>query len=456
MSTSREHSRLRVFISHQWTDKQLADRLARDLEPLADVWMDYRALRPGDRIQHTIDNALADTDIVLVVWTTNASRSAGVAAEIDTSRRLGLRIVPCLFEFDADGRPTPPLPDSLVDVLGVDFHHYGSGLAQLANLIIELEAERLPEHVQLPEDDPARRMIEYLRGYLSYLANYRALRNVPDERGVWIDRIIGEIERFLRTGGDPALVRGLVQAAEHSGVDDPEGIGELVRRLEAALAESTPAPGNGAAPADAPQPATNEEGPSRPRDVPIADRDELRRRVAAVFGPDQVDAAVMAIDRYLQNAVPALQALQAFARRAASPAGIAVVEHLRAYLAEPEDLIPDNQGRYGRLDDAWLILNTAYRLIESGLASVETLPVEWPTIIAADQIVRAVLPPAVLEELSNVVYEMLRLIQAEVEQYSPVLLPSGRGYAPHISESGGTWEDRMNRALLGTGLSVDG
>ena len=38
----------RVFISHQWMDKQLADRLARDLEPFADVWMDYRRLRPGE------------------------------------------------------------------------------------------------------------------------------------------------------------------------------------------------------------------------------------------------------------------------------------------------------------------------------------------------------------------------------------------------------------------------
>jgi hypothetical protein len=99
----------RVFISHQWRDKQHADRLARDLEPFADVWMDFRRLRPGDPIQATIDQALEGVDLVLVVWTANAGASHGVAAEIVTSVSKGLRVVPCLFEYDASGNPQPPL-----------------------------------------------------------------------------------------------------------------------------------------------------------------------------------------------------------------------------------------------------------------------------------------------------------------------------------------------------------
>src|SRR5690606_5045686 len=141
-------------------------------------------------------------------------------------------------------------------------------------------------------------------------------------------------------------------------VVDPEGIGQLVTRLEAALqSRGDDQPASEAAPPDA---------------------DELTRRVAAVVPAGAIDGAVASIDAYLRAAVTALQALQTFALQAQSAAGVLVVSVLAGYRHGPDDLTPDGQGRYGHLDDAWLILNTAFRLIERELMPAHAGPIDWP------------------------------------------------------------------------------
>jgi hypothetical protein len=433
---TRDQLTPRVFISHQWMDKQLADRLARDLESSADVWMDYRNLRPGDRIQRTIDDVLRGTDVMLLLWTRNAQASDGVAAEISTALRLGIRIVPCFFTYDDDGRPVPQLPRSISDVLGVDFHHYNTGVSQITELLLHLQTERLPAELAAEASEhPGRRMLHYLRGYIGYLANYRSMRGVPDERAQWVDRIITEIERYVASGGDTTSVRMLLDVARRSEVDDAEGIGMLVTRLEQVLGDSTSsgAPGAAGSPgaASAAPAASAADAPDWPREV----------------------------DVYIDSARPALTALTAYAAATGSAAGAHVVAQLRAYLDHADDLIPDHQGRYGLLDDAWLIINTAFRLIESGLVPAAAVPIDWRTIIAADHMVRELIPPAALNVLTSAVLEFLQAIAAEVAAYQPWFTPQGHGYAPVMAapaSAGGTWEDQMNTMLLGTGLSVDG
>lgn len=449
MSNQADSLQCRIFVSHQWRDKQIADRLARDLEQFADVWVDYRRLRPGDRIQDTIDDALSGIDLVLLIWTDHSAASAGVRAEIDTSLSLGLRLVPCIFNYDDNGNPMPPLEEPLASILGLDFHHYGSGLAQIAELILYLQKERVPEAARLA-DHPGTRMLTYLKGYLSYLANYRNLRGVQDERAQWVDRIIGEIERYVEAGGDASSVRMLLEVAKNSTVDDAEGIGKLVRRLETLLGEGRHAKG------DAPTLGTSQ-GSERggPQSPP---RDELVLRLAEVVPAGTQQAWVEQVKDYINLAPPMLQALTGFAQAAGSPAGIQVVQALQAYLDNADDLIPDRLGPLGRLDDAWLILNTTYRLVESGLVPVTAVPANWAAVATVDSVVCAVLPPDVLTVLTDAVFQMLHLIAAEVASYQPAFTPAGHGYAPTMAASGGggSWEDRMNSMLLGTGLSVDG
>jgi uncharacterized membrane protein YkvA (DUF1232 family) len=445
----------RVFVSHQWRDKQYADRLARDLEPFADVWMDFRRLRPGDPIQATIDQALEDVDLVLVVWTGNAGASKGVAAEIVTSVSKGLRVVPCLFEYDTAGNPQPPLHPAIADRLGVDFHHYGTGLAQIAHLLVDLDRAALPQEVTA-DADPRDRLLEYLRGYMQYLANYRSVRGVEDQRAQWVDNIIGEIERFVADGGDTAAVGALIDAARRGNADD-EDISLLAARIEAALEKRSVASPLGAMALAPPDMASADMANPVWAAPPPPPHDDLARRLADVSLPGEEAQNLRDVETYLEVAPAVLDALAASARSAASSAGNQVVQYLAAYLDSEDDLVPDRLGRYGLLDDAWLIVNTAFRLIESGLLPAAAVPLDWPTIARADALVQALVPADALAALTGIVMECLQTIAVEVHTYQPWFAPQGRGYAPTIgtpASRGGAWEDEINAMLLGTGLSV--
>jgi hypothetical protein len=460
MKQTDDGFKLKVFISHQWRDKQLADRLARDLENFADIWMDYRNLRPGDRIQDTIDQVLAEMDLVLLVWTDHAKNSKGVQAEIQTSLDLGLRIIPCFFTYDDAGRPYPPLEKPLDQILGLDFHHYGSGLAQLAELILHLQTQRAPSELALG-DDPRLRMLQNVKGILTFLANYRKLQNVPDERAEWVNNAIDEIERYAKSSGDVDSIRFLLEAARRSEANDPEALGIVISRLEGLLGKVSPQE-RAAVPAQ-PSPVNSViNSGSRPyewRQPAAPPPDLLAQIVEKIVPPGTASGWLSQIDIYLKSAPAALQALLAYAKAAGSPAGAQVVTYLQSYLANGDDLIPDHQGRYGLLDDAWLILNTTFRLVESGLVPAGAVPVDWKAIISADYLVRSIIPQDALAALTNVVLQMLQVIAAEVSSYQPWFTPQGHGYAPTMAapaSAGGTWEDQMNNMLLGTGLSVDG
>jgi hypothetical protein len=225
----------KVFISHSWMDKQFADRLAHDLEAFADMsWIDYRNLRPGDPIQETIDNALQGMDLVLVLWSDDAQRSNGVSAEIRTCLELGLRVIPCINVYADQGKSCPSLSGPLANFLGIDFCHYGTGLAKLAQFIHEETAKHLP--VDAAADmQSGMRMMQYLSGYLDYLANYRKTHGVADQRSYWVDKIIDEMERYLAGGGDRKHFHMLLDAARRNEANDPEGISPLIARLEGLL-----------------------------------------------------------------------------------------------------------------------------------------------------------------------------------------------------------------------------
>lgn len=178
----------------------------------------------------------------------------------------------------------------------------------------------------------------------------------------------------------------------------------------------------------------------------------MRQRLAALVPAPQVEPFANAISGYVAASEPLLQALTAYAIAQQSAAGIQVVNAMTNYLNEEHDLIPDSQGDYGRVDDAWLIINTTYRLIESGIVPPDVVPADWTALTNADAVVRALMPPQILEALNNLLMTYLRVISAEVEHYSPQMTHVQRGYQPHLS--GGCWEDDMNQMLLGTGLSV--
>jgi len=412
----------KVFISHSWKDKIQAEKLYKALNDFCGVWMDYRELKPGDAIQQAINQTLAEMDLVLVVWTGQTMNSEGVAAEIETALRLGKRVIPCIFHYDDQGQPSPKLSGPLATLLGVDFHHFGTGVARLTTFLLQLQLGDNTEYI----NDPRMHMLQELDGLLDYLSNYRNARNLEAPRSQWVDWIIDVIEKYAKDGGDPTVLETVLEAARRNQSNDPEALRALTQRLESLpIAHRKEKKGAQAKV----QKAKKAGRQKKYRDS----RDMLARRISEVAPAGKEQQWNNRLEYYIQSAPAILSALQMYAIRVSSPAGCEVVNYLNTYLQNGDDLLPDSYGRYGLIDDAWLIHNTAYRLLESGILPGDIFAVNWQAISEADQMVAVLLPTEIRAALEQYALQMLNIIAHEVQGYQPQYgdnyLSGGKSYA---------------------------
>lgn len=435
---------MRVFISHQWRDKQIADQLRNRLEAITgdEVWIDHRNLRPGDPIQESIDAVLADMDVVLVLWSEHSVASDGVAAEVAAAERLGLRMIPCFIAYDDAGAVDPPISGPPARYLGVDFHHFETGLASLASLLAELQREQ----DDVGTDDPKLVMLHRMREAATYLANYRNVKGVDDDRRYWVDQIVAEIERYVVQTGDTALAAQFAGGLELIRDDDPDAYEAAMARIGPVLDDGWAPPG----PDDVAlaEPTTDAEWQPTP---PPADMLDQVLASSGISVHDQAGVRVL-VQAYHANAMPALEAMAAAAAAAQSGAGMQVVGYLNGYLQQGDDLIPDHHGLYGQLDDAWLILNTAFRLIESGALTAAQVPIDWQAVTGADAAVRALIPAPAMAALEQQMMQLIQLIADEMAAYQPWMTPTGTGYAP-TAAWGSSWEDDMAQGMAELGIS---
>ena len=407
----------KLFISHSWHDKYFAEKLSKALSPCCNVWMDYRELRPGDQLQDRIDETLKTMDFVLVVWSEHVSGSEGVAAELETCRKLNKTLIPCIYKYADNGHPDPVLDGPLKYILGVDFHHFATGVARILTYALEEQREDYSEF----ETDPRLRLLQDVDGMLDYLANYRNARETGSSRMDWVERIIGEFESYVSNGGDPETLKPLLLAARKHAATDPEALGMLVDRLESITGETGVSEFIEPAHKKKKNKGKKKRKQSRTdhQFYQAPDKDQLGELINSIAPPGMADYWSGRLDYYLNSAPVAVNALQLYCVGVNSPAGCEVANFLNVYLNNRNDLIPDRYGRYGLLDDAWLILNTVYRLIEANLVPANILVIDWHAIIEADQMAVQILPVEVRGVLEQYVRQMLGLIVAEVQAYQP-------------------------------------
>jgi len=483
---------MRIFISHSWRDKTTADQLARDLGGMAEVWMDIEQLLPGDAIQPTIDDALANVDLVVVLWSEHAARSNGVAEELATSVRTGRRLIPCMLD-------DTPLGDDLAGTLAIAFDSYESGFGRLCIAILRHVSADLG--IDAADELNA---IKGAEGVLNYVQDYRNRNAIGGpSRDYWIERIVSAMnamsdrvtrlqERVQHAGDfvqriygkleDAGEDRARVQEVLHDVIRNehiaPDILQQVRGHIERYLA-MLPAP-SGAAPREpsrsvpqSPSPAAalspptaplSPSGPTPPLSSsqptpPLPDltaraegaaaglgspgddeaRRQLKGRLRALVAPEMAAPAAELLHGYIASAPGSLQALSQLAAAYRSAAAGQVVSLLMAYLENPNDLLPEAQyGVWGMLDDAWLIHNTAYRLVEAGLVPAGAFPVQWDRVASADTIAAACLPPMIRQELENYLIQLLGLIAAEVNAYSPQFTHDRAGYHPNMGQAGAT------------------
>lgn len=99
---------MKIFISHSHKDKEFVRRLADDLSKEGfDVWLDEDLISPGEQWTDKINEAIENSDVVLIIISSNTSESRFQASEIafaisSQRKHPSKRIVPVLTEKNAE------------------------------------------------------------------------------------------------------------------------------------------------------------------------------------------------------------------------------------------------------------------------------------------------------------------------------------------------------------------
>ena len=116
---------LKIFISYSHNDRPHAKRLASELKSAgAEVYVDYKATKPGDSFPRRIEKALEWCDTLILLWTMEAQESHWVEREWHYALNKRKRVIPCLV----DGTELSPL---LSTTQYFDFREIGAGMSQL-------------------------------------------------------------------------------------------------------------------------------------------------------------------------------------------------------------------------------------------------------------------------------------------------------------------------------------
>jgi len=141
---------IRVFISYSSRDREAAESIHERLAAAGfDVWRGQTRLETD--WSKEIAYALAESDVLCLLWSEHSAESKWVKHEWLTARALEKRIIPCLF-------PTAPtLPEPLYNLQGVSFPSLEEGSKQLiervkgeAFLPVKYDYKVLPGNSYIP------------------------------------------------------------------------------------------------------------------------------------------------------------------------------------------------------------------------------------------------------------------------------------------------------------------
>ncbi|MGV8985095.1 MAG: toll/interleukin-1 receptor domain-containing protein [Cypionkella sp.] len=183
-----------VFISYNWQDRLIAERVRSSLPPSYRVWIDNEQIRTGDQISARIVEGLKETDYYIILISENSKKSAWVQRELAIAFGLAsakkLSIVPILLD-------NTEVPFELAGLLYLDFSKSLSmGLKALRDFFVSQQTDvgLLEERqIMLKSDSDAthrrRACNESLRGITLGELRHRVTDRISlEEVGViWFD-----------------------------------------------------------------------------------------------------------------------------------------------------------------------------------------------------------------------------------------------------------------------------
>jgi WD40 repeat protein len=170
--------KIRVFISYSSKNRKQAKAVHKALEIGGfEVWRDERRIESDWSAEIAV--ALAQADLICLLWTNYSARSRWVKNEWSTARALEKLIVPCLFP-DA-----PKLPEQIENLQGLPFPNTVAGLRKLT---VRLKSQTL-FHRKYDFRAPP------LRGYVPFAPDDDFTGRKADLLALYLD-LIGQLNKI--------------------------------------------------------------------------------------------------------------------------------------------------------------------------------------------------------------------------------------------------------------------
>lgn len=399
---------MNLFISHSWDNKLQADKIATALIDAGfSVWMDDTHLLEGEKIQATIDEQLAKTDIVILIWSQNAAASKGVAPEIETAKKLDKQVIICKLDSTRFER----FPH-LAELKSVDFSDIEDGIGRLKIVLINY----LDSSANIL-DEETRQMLNEFKSSLqviNQLVHKKGLREKDDaEKQYWIDKllirlnkaknslseeylIVEEVKEFVlprleligKNLNDKRMFETiLLDLYRHKHSSHPSmrqfilQIEEMTRSFETTEPENQPTPEG-----------FLEQVSKYEKNITsnLSQSHDLIRKSVGVLLPDFLVAPVIERVAYFYNtSAQILKSLIVLGETLPNDEEFHdYLQFVCDYLKEPNTIIDNEKwGIWGYTDEAWLIFIVTAVLTEKGKIPANFLQIDWTTLEGAGEVI---------------------------------------------------------------------
>jgi hypothetical protein len=419
---------MKVFISHSWKNKTAAQKIADEIKAAgADLWLDANDLLPGQLIQDTIDDVLGKIDMVLLVWSKEASESGGVAAEIFTCSRLNKTIIPCLI----DETPLHVHP-YLGRIKGIGFKDFDDGLGRLKMVLLNY----MTRDFNMQDNESIKLMNEFL-GTLETTSHLVHKQNIKqtgtdEEKDFWVNKVKSthdasyeKLKEEERLGKEVTVFLNSKMEQIQASLNDKKALGNILQEMKDFKHAGRP---------DMQKFITQVEAIYNSFEDPATDdaitryRKEIKEKLQssqqqlkAGFGilADLLFAAAFENMQYFYlSSADHLEKLLMLSRQPGiHPLIKDCAEELLQYIKTPGGVIDNNQyGILGYADDAYFIQSLLANMQQGGVIDTSSWNIDWDKIAAGNEVVFNIIGNGIKEQLDN---NITAYCQQLIEKYNP-------------------------------------
>lgn len=419
---------MKVFISHSWKNKTLAQKIADELKASGvDLWLDANNLLPGQLIQESIDEVLEKIDLIILIWTKEASESGGVAAEIFTGSRLKKIIIPCkLDNTSMDAFPY------VKQIKGIRFNDFNDGLGRLKMVLLNY----MTREFNMNDNESIRMMNEFM-GTLetaNHLVHKEDIKNkgTKEEKDFWIKKVedteaisLEKLKEEERIGRENTVFLNEKMEELKTSLNNKEKVGQVLKEMKQHKYAHRP---DIKVFIDKVQDIYNSFGNTATDDAIVKYKKELEEKLQSSqqqlksslgFLADLLFAATYEnVSYFYLSSADHLQKLLDLSRqKGAHPLIADCANELLNYIKTPGGVIDNTQyGILGYADDAYLIQSLLATMQQEGVVDTSTWNIDWNKITAGNEFVFTIVGNNIKTQLDQ---NIISFCQALVAKYNP-------------------------------------